>query len=96
MPLAALLSASPLHVPPRKPPIPEVVSASCDYAWAKKRYLEAYAYAWENPRFAERALAGANAELSGCREDVALLKARIRRLEKALFPAINKLHYPLP
>jgi hypothetical protein len=96
LPLAAFLTASPLRVPPLKPIIPEIASTSCDYSWAKQRYLEAYAYARENPRFADRSLTRAGQELSKCKENVFPLKSRIKELEKVLFPAADKPRHPPP
>jgi hypothetical protein len=84
LPLAALLVASPLRLPARKPPLPAVADPRCDYAWAEQRYLEAYAYRAENPALASRLALAALHELDLCREDVRALKERANGFIQAL------------
>ena len=83
LPLAALVVASPLKVPKLRPPIPLLENMPCAYPWALRQYLDAYAYAQENPTLSFRLLQAAEKELGSCGESAGLLRNRVRELKGA-------------
>lgn len=85
-PLAALLLGTPLAAPKLKERLPPLYDSYCDYAHATKMYLQAYAYAAENPHASAKFLAAAENERKLCRSNTSPLKLRIESLKKTLFP----------
>jgi|GEM_PF-6517807 len=86
LPLAALAVATPIRVPKLQAPLPQLENTNCGYQWALHRYLDAYAYAAENPDLSTRLLQSAEKELARCGQEAEPLKQRISGLRQALFP----------
>lgn len=86
MPAAALLIGQSLSLPPWRTPLPASAGYGCDYAWSRRTYLRAFAYAGENRQAALRLARAAEHELRSCKGDVALLRSRVNALKEKLSP----------
>lgn len=86
MPAAALLLGQALSVPLWKETLPASAGSGCDYAWSRRAYLRAFAYAGENRPAALRLARAAEHELQSCQGDISLLRGRLKALREKLSP----------
>lgn len=78
LPITALLLGETARVPRLRAPIPVSAGTGCDYQWARRSYLLAFAYTVQKPSAARRLARGAAAELTACQGDVTVLRERLR------------------
>ncbi|HEY8278765.1 MAG TPA: hypothetical protein VIH99_04035 [Bdellovibrionota bacterium] len=87
LPLSAWLLGETLRPPRLEARLPlHERRSGCDYPWAMRTYLQAYARKEERRRIALQLLHAAESERRLCKDDTTLLRERIEGLRKILSP----------